>query len=67
MVNTIQLQVELRKLKQRNRYNVMLVTSAMMGIAPQQYKLEDPSTGVTFATLEKFAKAIGKKLEIKFV
>lgn len=38
-----------------------------MGIAPQQYKLEDPSTGVTFATLEKFAKAIGKKLEIKFV
>ncbi|MCQ2106340.1 MAG: type II toxin-antitoxin system HicB family antitoxin [Fibrobacter sp.] len=38
-----------------------------MGIAPQQYKLEDPKAGITFATLEKFAKAIGKKLEIKFV
>lgn len=38
-----------------------------MGIARQQYKLEDPNAGVTFATLEKFAKAIGKKLEIKFV
>lgn len=38
-----------------------------MGIAPQQYKLEDPKAGCTFATLEKFAAAIGKKLEIKFV
>lgn len=38
-----------------------------MGIAPQQYKLEDPKAGITFATLEKFTKAIGKKLEIKFV
>lgn len=38
-----------------------------MGIAPQQYKLEDPNAGVTFATLEKFAQAIGKKIEIKFV
>lgn len=39
-----------------------------MGITRQAYqKIEDPNAGITFATLEKLAAALGKKLEIKFV
>ena len=39
-----------------------------MGITRQAYqKIEDPNAGITFATLEKLAAALGKKLEIRFV
>lgn len=39
-----------------------------MGITRQAYqKIEDPNAGITFATLEKLASALGKKLEIRFV
>lgn len=39
-----------------------------MGITRQAYqKIEDPNAGITFATLEKLAATLGKKLEIKFV
>lgn len=38
-----------------------------MGITRQAYgRLEDPKASLTVATLEKFAKAVGKKLVIKF-
>lgn len=42
--------------------------SRELGMTKQAYgRLEDPKASLTVATLEKFAKAVGKKLEINFV
>ncbi|SHL44210.1 HicB_like antitoxin of toxin-antitoxin system [Fibrobacter sp. UWH5] len=39
-----------------------------MGITPQSFaKLMKPSSNVSISMLEKFAKAVGKKLEVKIV
>lgn len=44
------------------------VVARKMGVSRQAYqRLEDPASNVSLATLRKFANAVGKRLEVKFV